>query len=151
MVLPYLKGLVIIKCGLFYFALWIYCVFNICGYYIGRSIRVLNISFDCCLLLVSGGFFSYPSRNILLSFLGNLVIMDSRDNVFQQNEGMFEEKLEESKRLIIWSCSLSSTISFSLDTLVQRRVLVGQLQDDIDVVGSKIEDLQFHLAQRDED
>jgi hypothetical protein len=77
--------------------------------------------------------------------------MDSRDNVFQQKEGMFEEKLEESKRLIIWSCSLSSTISFSLDTLVQRRVLVGQLQDDIDVVGSKIEDLQFHLAQRDED
>ena len=64
---------------------------------------------------------------------------------------MFEDKLEESKRLIIWSCSLSSTISFSLDTLVQRRVLVGQLQDEIDAVGSQIEDLQFHLAQRDED
>ena len=64
---------------------------------------------------------------------------------------MIEDKLEERKCLIIRVCSLSSTISFSLDTLVQRRVLVGQLQDDIDVVGSKIEDLQFHLAQRDED
>jgi hypothetical protein len=42
MVFPYLKGLVIIKCGFFYFALWIYCVFNICGDYIGRSIQVLN-------------------------------------------------------------------------------------------------------------
>jgi hypothetical protein len=42
MVLPYLKGLVIIKCGFFYLALWIYCVFSICGYYIGRSIQVLN-------------------------------------------------------------------------------------------------------------
>jgi hypothetical protein len=42
MVLPYLKGLVIIKCGFFYLALWIYCVFSICGDYIGRSIQVLN-------------------------------------------------------------------------------------------------------------
>jgi hypothetical protein len=42
MVLPYLKGFDIIKCGFFYIALWIYCVFSICGYYIGRSIQVLN-------------------------------------------------------------------------------------------------------------
>jgi hypothetical protein len=42
MVLPYLKGLVIIKCGFFYLALWIYCVFSICGDYICRSIQVLN-------------------------------------------------------------------------------------------------------------
>jgi hypothetical protein len=42
MVLPYLKGLVIIKCGFLYIALWIYFVFSICGYYIGRSIQVLN-------------------------------------------------------------------------------------------------------------
>jgi hypothetical protein len=42
MVLPYLKGLVIIKCGFFYIALWIYCVFSICGDYICRSIQVLN-------------------------------------------------------------------------------------------------------------
>ena len=38
MVLPYLKGLIIILCGFFYLALWIYCVFSICGDYIGRSI-----------------------------------------------------------------------------------------------------------------
>jgi hypothetical protein len=37
MVLPYLKGLIIIKCGFFYLALWIYCVFSICGDYIGIS------------------------------------------------------------------------------------------------------------------
>ena len=42
MVFPYLKVLVIIKCGLFYLALWIYCVFSICGDYICRSIQVLN-------------------------------------------------------------------------------------------------------------
>ena len=34
MVFPYLKGLVIIKCGFFYLPVWIYCVFNICGDYI---------------------------------------------------------------------------------------------------------------------
>jgi hypothetical protein len=42
MVFLYLKGLVIIKCGFFYLALWIYCVFSICGDYICRSIQVLN-------------------------------------------------------------------------------------------------------------
>jgi hypothetical protein len=42
MVLPYLKGLIIIKCGFFYISLWIYCVFSICGDYICRSIQVLN-------------------------------------------------------------------------------------------------------------
>jgi hypothetical protein len=47
MVLPYLKGLVIIKCGFFYLALWIYCVFNICGDYICRSIQVLNTMLVC--------------------------------------------------------------------------------------------------------
>jgi hypothetical protein len=47
MVLPYLKGLVIIKCDLFYIGLWIYCVFNICGDYICRSIQVLNIEEGC--------------------------------------------------------------------------------------------------------
>ena len=29
-------------CGFFYIALWIYCVFSICGDYICRSIQVLN-------------------------------------------------------------------------------------------------------------
>jgi hypothetical protein len=43
MVLPYLKGLVIIKCGFFYLALWIYCVFSIFGDYICRSIQVLKV------------------------------------------------------------------------------------------------------------
>jgi hypothetical protein len=42
MVLPYLKGLIIIKCGFFYLALWIYCVFSICGDYICRSIWFLT-------------------------------------------------------------------------------------------------------------
>jgi hypothetical protein len=42
MVLPYLKGLVIIKCGFFYIALWIYCVFSICGDYISDLVLVLN-------------------------------------------------------------------------------------------------------------
>jgi hypothetical protein len=42
MVLPYLKGLIIIKCGFFYIALWIYCVFSICGDYIGSDIWFLT-------------------------------------------------------------------------------------------------------------
>jgi hypothetical protein len=45
MVFPYLKGLVIIKCGFFYLSLWIYFVFSICGDYICRSIQVLNKTF----------------------------------------------------------------------------------------------------------
>jgi hypothetical protein len=51
MVLPYLKGLVIIKCGFFYIALWIYCVFSICGDYISylywfltSGIRALSLA-----------------------------------------------------------------------------------------------------------
>jgi hypothetical protein len=42
MVLPYLKGFLLIKCGFLYLVLWIYCVFSICGDYIGISIQVLN-------------------------------------------------------------------------------------------------------------
>jgi hypothetical protein len=42
MVFPYLKGFEIIKCGFFYIALWIYCVFSICGDSICRSILDLN-------------------------------------------------------------------------------------------------------------
>jgi hypothetical protein len=42
MVLPYLKGLVIILCGFFYIALWIYCVFSICGDYILDLFRFLT-------------------------------------------------------------------------------------------------------------
>jgi hypothetical protein len=42
MVLPYLKGLVIILCGFFYLALWIYCVFSICGDYISDLFRFLT-------------------------------------------------------------------------------------------------------------
>jgi hypothetical protein len=42
MVLPYLKGLVIIKCGFFYIALWIYFVFSIFSDYICISILVIN-------------------------------------------------------------------------------------------------------------
>jgi hypothetical protein len=55
MVLPYLKGLIIIKCGFFYLALWIYCVFSICGDYIGRSIQVLNKLLDTPTTLRGGG------------------------------------------------------------------------------------------------
>ena len=54
MVLPYLKGLVIIKCGFFYIALWIYCVFSIFGDYIVDlswfltiGIRALSLGIHC--------------------------------------------------------------------------------------------------------
>jgi hypothetical protein len=43
MVLPYLKGLVIIKCGFFYLALWIYCVFSICGDYMADLVLVIIV------------------------------------------------------------------------------------------------------------
>jgi hypothetical protein len=43
---PYLKDLIIIKCGFSYIALWIYCVFSICGDYICRSIQFLNNSYQ---------------------------------------------------------------------------------------------------------
>jgi hypothetical protein len=60
MVLPYLKGLVIIKCGFFYIALWIYCVFSICGDYIYRSIRFLTIGIRALSLAgVVGNYFYF--------------------------------------------------------------------------------------------
>jgi hypothetical protein len=59
MVLPYLKGLVIIKCGFFYLALWMYCVFSICGDYIFRYIQVLNNWYHSTFLgQIREGFFS---------------------------------------------------------------------------------------------
>jgi hypothetical protein len=81
MVFPYLKGLVIIKCGFFYLALWIYCVFSICGYYIGRSIQVLNTLtaieipvatvLGMTLLPYGGGLESPPLGNVLEAFPTN--------------------------------------------------------------------------------
>ena len=58
MVFPYMKGLVIIKCGFFYIALWIYCVFSICGdsicISIVYSIFVLIVFIYLFRLLTSG-------------------------------------------------------------------------------------------------
>jgi hypothetical protein len=41
------QGFDIIKCGFFYIAMWIYCVFSICGDYICRSIQVLIRILGC--------------------------------------------------------------------------------------------------------
>jgi hypothetical protein len=47
---PTSRVLIITKCGFFYIALWIYCVFSICGDYICRSIQVLNKWYQSTLL-----------------------------------------------------------------------------------------------------
>jgi hypothetical protein len=60
MVLPYLKGLVIILCGFFYIALWIYCVFSICGDYISDLFWFLTIGIRALSLAgVVGNYFLF--------------------------------------------------------------------------------------------
>ena len=74
MVLPYLKGFLLIKCGFFYLSLWIYCVFSICGDYICRSIQVLNkfsrVSFPyTCLLSLIISVFLALGTNMLATLV----------------------------------------------------------------------------------
>jgi hypothetical protein len=44
--------------------------------------------------------------------------------------------------------SLSSTTSFTLDTLVQHRVLLGQLQDEVEFLHSQLASLQLQIANK---
>ena len=85
----------------------------------------------------------------LLDFLGNLSTMDSMNNELHQDEEMVENEIEERQCLVIRINSLSSTISFTLDTLVQHRVMVGMIQDEVDYLRSQIESLYLQLANRE--
>jgi len=61
----------------------------------------------------------------LLDILGNWSTMDTRDNEWHHDEEMVENDFEERQCLVILVISLSSTVSFALDTLVHHRVMVG--------------------------
>jgi hypothetical protein len=53
--------------------------------------------------------------------------------------------------LVIRFNSLSLTVFFAMYTLVQHKILVGQLQDEFDYLRSQIESLHLQLAQREVD
>jgi hypothetical protein len=57
--------------------------------------------------------------------------MDNRDYTDKVDEEL-EESNEERKILAIRVNSLSSTMTFTLDTLSQHRALISQLQDEVD-------------------
>jgi hypothetical protein len=76
--------------------------------------------------------------------------MDNRewtDNVDEELEASNEER----KRLTLRVNSLSSTTTFTLDTLSQHRVLIGQLQDEVDFLRHQLVSLQEQTTQRNED
>jgi hypothetical protein len=64
---------------------------------------------------------------------------------------MEDNEYIERQRSVIMVSALNSTISLALDTLVQHRVMVGQLQDAVNFLRTKVESLKLQLAQREED
>jgi hypothetical protein len=77
-------------------------------------------------------------------------LMDNRDWIENVDEEM-EASNEERKRLALRVNSLSSTTTFTLDTLIQHRVLIGQLQDEVDFLRRQLVSLQIQIAQRNEE
>jgi hypothetical protein len=76
--------------------------------------------------------------------------MDNRDWIDNVDEEM-EASNEERKRLTLRVNSLSSTTTFTLDTLIQHRVLISQLQDEVDFLRRQLVSLQIQIAQRNEE
>jgi hypothetical protein len=102
----------------------------------------LACNYSSALLLVDNGFSgdfyirgkvwpAFSSLNSmsaqLLDILGNWNTMNTRDNEWHHDEKMVEKQFEERQRLVIRVISLSSIVSFALDTLVHHRVMVGYL------------------------
>jgi len=53
------------------------------------------------------------------------------------------DEYEDRQRLFIQVCALSSTVTYSLETLSQHKNLIGQLQDEVDALMSQNEGLQL--------
>jgi hypothetical protein len=62
-----------------------------------------------------------------------------------------EESNEERKILAIRVNSLSSTTTFTLDTLSQHRALIIQLQDEVDFLRLQLISLQEQTSRRNEE
>jgi hypothetical protein len=87
----------------------------------------------------------------LLDFLGNCFAMNSCDNDAHHDKEMVDSDFVERQCLAIRVHYLCSTIYFSLDTLAQHRVMMGQLQDEVEFLKSQLESLQLQLAKREEE
>jgi hypothetical protein len=59
---------------------------------------------------------------------------------------MEEEEMIENHKLAILVNALNSTISFVMETLVQHREMVGQLQDEVTVLRSQLGELQLRTS-----
>jgi hypothetical protein len=76
--------------------------------------------------------------------------MDNRDWIENMDEEM-EANNEERQRLAIRVNSLSSSATFTLDTLIHNFVLIGQLQDEVDFLCRQLVSLQIQIAQRNDE
>jgi hypothetical protein len=68
----------------------------------------------------------------------------------QENE-MELKDIENQHKMFIRICTLNSLVSFSLETLAQHRILIGQLQDEVDALKRQNEDLKRRLDQNERD
>jgi hypothetical protein len=66
-----------------------------------------------------------------------------------QEEEEMDDNFSINQKLEIKINALSSTVSFSLETLGQHRVLIGKLQDEVDYLRRHGESLQHQLDQRE--
>jgi hypothetical protein len=101
-------------------------------------------------VVIFPSFCSY-SRHQELDSSSNWLAMENIDKDVNQEVDMEDSEFMECQRLVIMVSALNSTISFSLDTLVQHRVMVGQLQDEVDFLRTQVESLKPQLAQQEED
>jgi hypothetical protein len=62
-----------------------------------------------------------------------------------------EARNEERRRLNLRVNSLSSTTTFTLDTLSHHRVLINELQDEVDFLRRQLVSLQEQTTQRNEE
>jgi hypothetical protein len=76
--------------------------------------------------------------------------MDNREWTKNVDEEL-EDIIEERQRLTLRVNSLSYTTTFTLDTLGQHRVLIDQLQNEVDFLCFQIVFLQEQTTQRNVD
>jgi hypothetical protein len=73
--------------------------------------------------------------------------MDAKERKAGQGQLDPEFECAKCQKLKIKYGAISSMVSFELETLSQHQLLIGQLQDEVFVQRSQIEDLHFCLEQ----
>jgi hypothetical protein len=77
-----------------------------------------------------------------------VITMEAAREDLTQGEEMVEDNFITIQKLVIKVNALTSTVTFALETLAQHRVLVGQLQDELDFLRRQGESLHQQLEHR---